>query len=1847
MMLTGLKDMLPGQAKPPPPSATTAQVNQPGAAPEQQEQQSPAEQDVTPPVADGAEPMDEAEVEKMLFDEYLGATEYTFEEFLEAVRQPPEEKGETEEEKQHWTHPRRWKVVLWNLTITNFMSDQLSVFVEIEFGGSREECKVQKGDRTCIYAKGEDKNYLRTSVVNNVTSRGPVDMQFRKAFEYRGSYLDLEKEKLKIKVWEYRTWTLNHLEAVFEEPLLTFATGETHIERDLYKKSVTTRTQTRARGRNWQFVEQAKYRLQQRNFRKTLKKGTSSASRLHSRAPTKFSGAASGETAGTGRLRSAHSNGAGLLVAAKSVASVRAPTALSKASRHLMRSESTRAPSEFVAQTPYHDVLISHIQTLLLADQDDDEEAQAEFDLGEDGGAASPETPKELPTVRLRISLMHSSSMNSGVRIVSSEQENTSAPSWDNLGEVYFRGTLRDLDATYLEVIVEDMSASSAFRQIGYAQLPLRGVVGYPSLQMELGSPNWVSLQAKVEGWGELLNDWHFGWLEGRVMIAHTPRYRQLGEVCEVDPNRVYLIVKILSVDQIITADNRSSVDAYVEVSFDGTSRRTRIIRSSLNPVWDDEVTIPLRFASMRDISYSEIQKKGKSSLSMYPARREDPYVCSLLVSYLRLPQPERFDTKHNMPRGLADRYDRLKAAIFHYVRCVPFVIKRQSLTFSPDFTMQLSAGDPLDHCLLMASLLLGLPTYAFVCIGTLHDKHTHAWVATFHWDEDKDCGHVKFWETSSGVVYVLKNRFVDNRFAKKLITDPDLASNSIVRSQRRYRAILVNPDLSEEQPSGSDEGLTAPAKAQKEPPIGGPKLPYRSLDIMFNHTNVWLNIQDPNPSRIWFDIWNFNHWYQFCPGSYLLTPCFIPKGLGTKISELQFEKVSNELVDKVMADLTAFRASRNLNTKWNRDEVLEAFLQTLHVSFDLRVTTAGWSFSIRVRGAPLHYNTMDPKSLSDSIIRQVEFLESRDRSAAFAMAASMYNLPGELCSTYIYLLLCQKVTERERRRILAAKEQEGRELGQRRARAKRMNYNKKRQQSGKNKADDQEEGAEKEQELPVGDRTAPPPEGPGAEDPEDEGAALATLEIPEDAAPVKKKKKKKAKIPKVKKRAPNLSPESEVAYFEIGRDYYEEDEAPDFKTLMQELEDSIAEVLHVSPMRIRGFQGRYYEKRLVFAIQPDPSAEGISDEQARDEQEGSGHEDGDDDKPHQKAGALSPAFLMEALKQLVGKMLSENDVFAEITGEQATLIWEGPGSRPYCKEEKGEPSDEGIVVAAHLEDGGSETMGHLTEEELSKKKKKKKKVKKRSTETEEAPPVSEEAPPVTDGAGEAPSFQPFKVASASLAPAAAAAGATLAVAAAAGEAVRQKKEKKAKKKVAKPAAAPEPPPTPPTKDTAPSPASPVTQPTSSPPSSSSSSSSDEEPPPLPSPPKTNGLRVAAAGAVARAVARLKSHKQATSTGSSGSSSETDSQMQAAERQIRQRLEDLTKLRQQLQQKQDTETETDSLSLALSSDPRALSSNAEVRYLSEDDLDEESDWEEEEAATRELKEKIERLTQRKLELEALKATLAETKDTMKFSQLAIHASEWNKEDRSDSSFCSNVSVGPYLPSPPPLSLGSCVSRHPQLPAIARADLVADRDAAASLPEPLYPVEHLHSARLPAHQAQPQLRFLPLGSTTKHERRRRPSLSSGLNSEELLRLPERLVGEGLQRGGKRIENACTIGKGPPTDAADSREESTGRVVSREVSEPLGSGSLSTPVADAAAVMLRQQKVLRQRLQEAQRLKQQQQRQQRREHAASGYTGRPSDYAYQRIKQRKAHGTGETQDLLRGFFSPSSSSGESEY
>ena len=40
--------------------------------------------------------------------------------------------------------------------------------------------------------------------------------------------------------------------------------------------------------------------------------------------------------------------------------------------------------------------------------------------------------------------------------------------------------------------------------------------------------------------------------------------------------------------------------------------------------------------------------------------------------------------------------------------------------------------------------------------------------------------------------------------------------------------------------------------------------LPYRTIDVIFNKKNVFVNLQNPNPVGIFYDIYDVDKWYQF-----------------------------------------------------------------------------------------------------------------------------------------------------------------------------------------------------------------------------------------------------------------------------------------------------------------------------------------------------------------------------------------------------------------------------------------------------------------------------------------------------------------------------------------------------------------------------------------------------------------------------------------------------------------------------------------------------------------------------------------------------------------------------------------------------------------------------------------------------------------------------------------------------------------------------------------------------------------------------------------------------------------------
>eukprot|EP00918_Siedleckia_nematoides_P016488 GHVU01035482.1.p1 GENE.GHVU01035482.1~~GHVU01035482.1.p1 ORF type:complete len:375 (-),score=69.41 GHVU01035482.1:1973-3097(-) len=133
-----------------------------------------------------------------------------------------------------------------------------------------------------------------------------------------------------------------------------------------------------------------------------------------------------------------------------------------------------------------------------------------------------------------------------------------------------------------------------------------------------------------------------------------------------------------------------------------------------------------------------------------------------------------------------------------HFIRSIPFTETNDGAWWLPtDFFLQARKGTAFDHCLLHASLLIGLHVPAFVCLGTLWNRQRHAWLLTLELPEATggdpkakgrarggrrggtsslsggrreaassrpggDEYRVAFWDTAKNGVYVLPKRLLD-----------------------------------------------------------------------------------------------------------------------------------------------------------------------------------------------------------------------------------------------------------------------------------------------------------------------------------------------------------------------------------------------------------------------------------------------------------------------------------------------------------------------------------------------------------------------------------------------------------------------------------------------------------------------------------------------------------------------------------------------------------------------------------------------------------------------------------------------------------------------------------------------------------------------------------------------------------------------------------------------------------------------------------------------------------------------------------------------------------------------------
>ncbi|CEM00725.1 unnamed protein product [Vitrella brassicaformis CCMP3155] len=374
---------------------------------------------------------------------------------------------------------------------------------------------------------------------------------------------------------------------------------------------------------------------------------------------------------------------------------------------------------------------------------------------------------------------------------------------------------------------------------------------------------------------------------------------------------------------------------------------------------------------------------------------------------------------------------------------------KRKRLVItSPDFFLMTKVGPPIDHCILHCSILLGYPTPAYVCIGTLWNRRPHAWVMTWHSERLT----VKFWETTPFTTYNQPHRFYDTERAKKLIEQIEARQPSALDKfvhRRRDKAVKLDEESSL-FPVTSGDGETDGDSTQRSFEEHDP-LPYRSIDVVFDTTNVWANLQHHSPAKIYYDLWNDELWYPFHRTKEPLRPFYSPKSLTAAKDPNKDERrlrQMEDIHDRLQYEIATHRTSLSLSTKFHRDDKLEAFLHKglmiyeqleIRESYqDLQYARAqlnDWKSVMHTKTPEnhrllmsfFHFNTVKSTTIAQRVTEQTPFLATvRDRGARFAIGVLKTSLPEGMSSVFVVVACVSPVTQEERdRELLEKREQE------------------------------------------------------------------------------------------------------------------------------------------------------------------------------------------------------------------------------------------------------------------------------------------------------------------------------------------------------------------------------------------------------------------------------------------------------------------------------------------------------------------------------------------------------------------------------------------------------------------------------------------------------------------------------------------------------------------------------------------------------------------------------------------------------------------------------------------------------
>lgn len=206
------------------------------------------------------------------------------------------------------------------------------------------------------------------------------------------------------------------------------------------------------------------------------------------------------------------------------------------------------------------------------------------------------------------------------------------------------------------------------------------------------------------------------------------------------------------------------------------------------------------------------------------------------------------------------------------------------------------------------------------------------------------------------------------------------------------------------------------------------PELPYRTIDIIFNHQNIYMNMQHFDPTKILYDLEDPTLWHPFLEKATNSKPFYSSPSFTPPLNYNIADKLTIKIIKEIKNGISALRSGNNQGTSWKAqsDKVVSKMEQLLILmeqevrgdmdEEEIRTRHRNWISEVRLlmpegyrfSAKPAHFNYPEPDRIRNVLLDEgasffkVTIKQNEAERSKFAIAVKVFPYVGKIISIRI-----------------------------------------------------------------------------------------------------------------------------------------------------------------------------------------------------------------------------------------------------------------------------------------------------------------------------------------------------------------------------------------------------------------------------------------------------------------------------------------------------------------------------------------------------------------------------------------------------------------------------------------------------------------------------------------------------------------------------------------------------------------------------------------------------------------------------------------------------------------------------